>query len=127
MNLTLKLDLQDAEQETVWLNDRLHETPIEGLDSQVAESPAQRGTMDGGLLTNLLLLAAGAAVEKIVESLMDLIFRHFDGKRAKFELTGECPKTGKQFSLSFDNISARNREKAMAEFNQLYAKFCDQP
>lgn len=127
MNLTLKLDLPDAEQEAVWLNDRLHETPIDGLDSRVVENHAERGTMSGGMLANLLALVASAAAGKVVESLVDLIFRHFDGKRAHFELSGECPGSGKKFTLTFDNLAARNREKAMAEFHQLYADFCNPP
>lgn len=124
MNFELKLDVPDADQEAVWLNDRLIEEDIETFDSKVVESEAEAGTMDGGVLTGVLAMVISTAVKEGVSRLFDTIFQHFDGKKAAFELNGECPDSGKKFTMRFDNVNEEGRDKAMIEFNSRYEEFC---
>ena len=126
MRLTLSLDLPNAAQEAVWLNSRLNQTDIPGLESHaVVEQPAQPGTMDGGLVLGALAMAVTTVVvEKVVDKLLALLERQFDGKRADFVLTAECPGSGQTFSLTFNHTKARERAALVEEFKALQAQFC---
>lgn len=124
MKLQLKLNLPDAEQEAVWLNDSIQEEDLEGLQSDVIETTPEEGTMDGGIFTGALALVVSEAITKTIGGLFDSIFKHFDGKRAEFEMEAECPNSGKKFILKFDNTTQKNREEAILEFNRLFKGFC---
>jgi len=81
--------------------------------------------MDGGILTSALsLIIAESLIGQTIEKIFDFVFKHFDGKRAAFELEGECPNNGKKFVLKFENTTKKGREKAIEEFNQLFDSFC---
>ncbi len=124
MKLQLKLNMPDAEQEAVWLNDYIAEQEIDALETEVLETSPEKGTMDGGIFTGIIGLAITETVKGVVASVFDILFRHFDGKRAEFELTGECPENGKKFSLKFDNTTKAKRNEAIKEFDLLYEKIC---
>ena len=48
MNFELELKMDDAEQETVYLNDFIEAHDIQGLQTEVAETEVLEGTMAGG-------------------------------------------------------------------------------
>lgn len=124
MEFTLKLDLPDAEQEAIWLQEYLEEEAIPGLESEVVKQPQTRGTMSGEIWTELLKLAATTAVGEVMKSLITTIFDHFKGKKAKVELVGQCPNNGQQFKLVFETSGEKQRIAAIAEFNSLMIEFC---
>lgn len=124
MNIQLKLNLPDAEQEAVWLNDFIMEHNIDGLKTKVLETTPEKGTMDGGILTGALALILTETIKKGVSSVFDVLFKHFDGKRAAFELTAECPDNGKKFTLKFDNTTKAKRDEIKEEFDSLYQEIC---
>lgn len=117
--------MPDGAQEAVWLNDFINESDIDGMDSAVMESEPERGTMDGGTLADALMLVVySEAIKKTIESLFDAVFKHFDGKYADFELSGECPDSGKKFSIKYKKTSYKKRKEAQLEFDALYANIC---
>ena len=125
MQIKLKLNMPDAVQEAVWLNDFINEHDIDGMDSSVIEAEPERGTMDGGTLTAALMLVLySEAIKQTIGSLFDAIFHHFDGKDADFELSGECPDSGKKFSIKYEKASYKKRKEAQLEFDVLYATMC---
>ena len=124
MNFKLKLDIPDAEQEAVWLNDFIKEHEVEGLQTEVMETTPGEGTMGGGILTGVLGLVITETVKKAIESVFEIVFKHFDGKRAAFEMEGECPDSGKKITLKFDNTSAAKRDEIQKEFERLYENIC---
>ena len=126
MNFKLKLDIPGAEQEAIWLNDYINEHDIDGLETKVLETSPEKGTMDGGIFTGLLGLVVAETVKKVISSLIDILFKQFDGKRAEFELTGECPDSGKKFTLKFNNASETKRDKIQREFERRYMDICNE-
>jgi hypothetical protein len=94
---------------------------------RIAEKPQVRGAMSGEVWTELLKLAATTAVAEAMKSLITLVFDHFKGKKAKVELTGQCPDNGQQFKLSFETAGEKQRLEAIAEFNRLMEEFCGKP
>jgi hypothetical protein len=124
MNFQLNLHLPDAEQEAVWLNDSIKEEDFNGLQTNVVETTPESDTMDGGIFTGVLALIVTESITQTIEKLFDFVFKHFDGKRAAFELEGECPNNGKKFALKFETTTKKGREKAIEEFNQLFETFC---
>ena len=84
MKIELKLNMSNAIQEAVWLNNFINEHDIDGMDSSVIESEPVRGAMDGGTLTAALMLVLySETIKQTVGSLFDAIFKHFDGKNAQ--------------------------------------------
>lgn len=124
MKFTLKLDLPDAEQEAVWLQEYLEQEAIPGLESEIVKQQPADGTMAAELLTELIKLAATTAVGEVMKSVISLVFDHFKGKKAKLELSGQCPDNGQQFKLSFETGGEKERAAAIAEFNALMAELC---
>lgn len=124
MKLQLKLNMPNADQEAVWLNDRIKEYDIDGLKTEVEEAPTERGVMSGGLLLGALTLVMEESIKKIIEKVFDVTFNHFDGKKAAFELSGECSNSGKKFTLKFENITKEQQQKAIKEFNEHYKAIC---
>jgi hypothetical protein len=64
MNFELKLDMYNAEQEAVWLNDFIREHDVEGLETEVKRSEPEAGTMDGGSLLPILEGVASGALTR---------------------------------------------------------------
>lgn len=117
--------MPDAVQEATWLNNFINEHDIEGVDTSVIESEPEKGTMDGGTLTDaLMLVLASEAIKQTISKLFDAIINHFDGKKADFELSGECPDSGKKFSIKYEKSSYKKRQEAQLEFEALYANIC---
>lgn len=81
MKLQLKLNMPNAEQEAVWLNDRIQEYEIDGLKTEVEEAPVARGTMGAGILLGALTLVMEESIKKVIERVFDATFSHFDGKK----------------------------------------------
>lgn len=127
MQFTLKLDLPDAEQEAVWLQDYLREAAIPGLESELVKRPQASGAMSGEIWTELISLVATAAAGKVIELAIAAVYEHFKGKKATLELSGQCPDNGQQFKLTFETNGPAARAAAIAEYRQLMAELCGQP
>lgn len=124
MQFLLTLDLPDAQQEAQWLQARILDEPIAGLESEIVKSRPADGAMSGEFWTEVLKLAATTAVAESIKSLITLVFSHFKGKAAKLELAGKCPDNGQELKLVFDTSRPSSREEAIAEFQRLYADLC---
>lgn len=124
MEFILKLDLPDAEQEAVWLQDYLQEVAIPGLESQIVKQRQSSGTMSGEIWTELIKLAATTAAGKVIELAITAIYEHFKGKKATLELSGQCPDNGQPFKLTFETGDPAARAAAIAEYHQLVAELC---
>ncbi len=124
MNFELKLDMPDPEQEAVWLQDYLDEQELDGIRSKVKESSPEAGTMDGGVLLGILVGAISGMLGQRLDVLFQKLWKHFDGKRAAFELTGKCPDSEQEFTLKFNNSSKKTRDEAIAEFKERMKQIC---
>ena len=124
MKFELILEMDDAEQEAVWLQDYLQEQRISGLETVVKASVPEEGSMDGGIYEGVIsgLLSGGVLLG--IEAFFKAVWQHFDGKRARFVLEGECPKGGKRFKMEFDNASEMERMAAQKEFSKHFKKIC---
>jgi len=124
MEFRLTLELPEAEQEAVWLRERILDDAIDGLSVEVQTLPAAEGTMAGDLMTEVLQLTATTAVAEIIKSVIQLIFDHFQYKPAKLELAGQCPDNGNTFKMTIDTSKSKDRDVAIEEFNRLMSQFC---
>jgi len=124
MEFTLILEMPEAEQEAVWLRNRIHEDDFPNITAEVLKTPMKEGEMSGEMLTNILLIAATTSVVEGIKALISYLFEHFKGKRAKLELSGTCPDNGRQLNLSFDTSSSKARDLALAEFERAFSVLC---
>jgi hypothetical protein len=124
MKFILTLNLPEAEQEAVWLQEHLQERRLQDLQSEVLVSTPISGSMSGGLITNMLQLIAPTAVSESIKGFIGFLFEHFKGKGAKLELSGTCPETGRELKLSFDTKNGKDRDQAIAEFERTYNALC---
>ena len=124
MEFILKLDLPDAEQEAIWLQDYLQEVAIPGLESQIVKQAPEPDSMSGEIWTELITLVATAGVGKVIELAITAMYEHFKGKKATLELSGQCPGNGQAFKLTFETSGPAARAAAIAEYHQLVAELC---
>jgi hypothetical protein len=124
MNFVLTLNLPDAEQETVWLKERLRETSLEEMQIDLIKKDHRTGTMSGGMITNMLQLVVSSTITEGVKNVITFLFEHFKGKNAKLELSGKCPDTGREIKLSFETKNEKDRDQAIEEFERTYLKLC---
>ena len=124
MEFILKLDLPDAEQEAVWLQDYLQEVAIPGLESQIVKQAPEPDSMSGEIWTELITLVATAGVGKVIELAITAMYEHFKGKKATLELSGQCPDNGQQFKMTFETNGPAAQAAAIAEYHQLVAELC---
>lgn len=124
MEFTLILYLPDAEQEAVWLRERILDEAIDGLSVAVQTLPAPDGAMAGEMMTEVLRLTATTAASEVIKSVIKLAFDHFQYKPAKLELNGQCPDNGAAFKMTIDTSRRKDREAVIEEFNRLMAQFC---
>lgn len=124
MKFELKLDMYNAEQEAVWLNDFIREHDVDDLKTRVKEKSPEAGTMDGGILEPTLIGIASGVVTNRIQWLFKKLWQHFDGKVASFEFSAECSKSGKKFSMKFDYNTEEQRDAAEVEFERRYKELC---
>jgi hypothetical protein len=127
MKFELKLDMYNADQEAVWLNDFLHEHDLEDMETHVKEAPPEPGTLDGGILLPALVGIASGIISVRIEWLISKIWQHFAGKKGTIEFSATCPDNGQSFNLSFELGSEKERDEAQAEFKRRYETFCKSP
>lgn len=125
MKFELELDMYNAEQEAVWLNDFLHEHELEDMEMQVKESAPEPGTLDGGVLLPALMGVVSGIVSLRIEWLISKIWQHFAGKKGRIDFKATCPDNGQSFSMSFELETENERDEAQAEFRRRYESFCN--
>jgi hypothetical protein len=124
MKFELKLDMYNAEQEAVWLNNFIREHDVDDLETEVKRSEPEVGTMDGGSWLPILEgVTAGVATEAI-KWLIGKVYQHFNGKKGSLEFTANCPKNGKSFTMTLETGNEKKRDEAQAEFDRRYEEMC---
>lgn len=124
MRFELKLDMYDAEQEAVWLNDFIVDHNLDDLKTEVRESEPEPGTLDGGVLVPIVIGVVSGLASKRIEWLLNKIWEHFSGKKGKIDFRATCPEGGQSFSMTFELESETARDEAQAEFKRRFETFC---
>ncbi|MEM1000325.1 MAG: hypothetical protein AAGN35_24945 [Bacteroidota bacterium] len=129
MTFELKLDMYNAEQEAVWLNDFIREHDLDDLETKVKESELEKREdglipQSGEVLEAVIIGVASGIVTNRIEWLIKKIWQHFSGKKGKIEFSAECPKNGKSLTMTFELGSEKNRDEAQAEFDRRYQELC---
>lgn len=127
MKFELELNMYNADQEAVWLNDFIQGHELDDLETHVKEAEPEPGTLDGGVLLPALVGVATGIVAKRIEWLIGKIWQHFGGKKGKIDFKATCPNNGQSFTMSFELESEKERDEAQAEFKRRYATFCNPP
>jgi hypothetical protein len=121
----LEIDLQDP-QEAVWLNEWIEEHDLNGVETKVMRETPEAGSMDGGILTGIIVAALTVGATKTIEKLLDLIYNAFASRQKEvgFTLKATCPESGATFELTADKSTAKTRDQLTQEFNQRYTEIC---
>jgi len=125
MELTIKLNVPNQEQEAEWLKNYFIEHNEPNINVTLLEKPVLEGTLDGGIFSGLLNLSITEGVKASIGLFFGIMLKYFDGRVAEFELSGKCPDNGKEFVLKFKNTTQNSREKMQEEFNKMYSSICN--
>jgi hypothetical protein len=126
MKFELKLDMYNAEQEAVWLNDFIREHDVDDLETEVKRSEPEVGAQDGGILLPILIGIASNVATEGIKWLIGKVFQHFNGKKGSLEFSANCPKNGKSFTIRLETGNEKERDAALAEFDRRYLEMCGQ-
>lgn len=125
MKFELTLDMYNAEQEAVWLQDFVQGHNPEDLQLTVKESDPESGTLSGGILLPALVGVVSGIASKRIEWLLNRVWEHFSGKKGRVDFNATCPENGQSFAMTFTLGSEEERDEATAEFKRRFESFCN--
>lgn len=118
MQIQIKIDAENAAQEAVWLQEYIAEHNLEGVDTEIQKETPEEGTMDGGVLSGIVIAAITAGATLTIEKLLELVFEHLKRKPVSFKLTAKYPDKGMEMEIQVENSRAADREKIIEEFKR---------